>query len=1030
MRNLSGVVTATGCLLLLAVQTAFAADPSPKVDFEKQIRPLLKQHCYDCHSQDAEESGLRVDYGASLIGGGDRGPAVVPGKRDESLLYLSLKGAGKIPRMPHELPPLKPAEIELIGRWIDEGGSIPKAEQTLQSVDQSSDHWSFQPIRRPEPPEVKQRDWVRNPIDAFILHRLEAQQLKPSPEADRSTLIRRLSLDLTGLPPSVEQVQEFLADTGPGAYERLVDRLLASPHYGERWARHWLDVARYADSNGFTIDGPRSIWKYRDWVINAINQNMPFDQFVKEQLAGDLLKEPTTEQLIATGFHRNTLINQEGGTNPEQFRVEAVVDRVNTTGAAFLGLTVGCAQCHKHKYDPITQRDFYQLYAIFNSTADINSAPPTLSLPTDEQQAEQTELKQEIAELTKQLTERKQELEPEFAAWKAMIQQNVQQSEQQWTILPAEKMKSVHGATITELEDHSLLVGGKIPAFDTYVVETAVIPDGTSGLRLEVLTHESLPRKGPGWAGNGNFVLDEVTVEMAQQSESGWSEFKPVKLVQATADHSQDKFPASYLVDGDPKTGWAINTSKGNMNVDRRAILKLKEPIAAKQPVKLRVTLTHTRNAKYNVGRFRLAATSVDPQVLNVKPEILAILKQPADKWDAKQKTTVEEAFHQSDSKWLALNQKLSKQKAAQTKLNKAIVTTMIMRELPEPRETHILLRGNFLAPGALVSPGVPAVLPALPDGVTSPSRLDLANWLTSPEQPLTARVTVNRYWQRFIGRGLVETENDFGTQGTAPSHPELLDWLASEFMRLNWDMKQLHKLIVTSAAYRQTSDFNPANQEKDPRNLLLSRQNRFRMEAESIRDLFLTCSGLLTRKIGGPSVYPPQPEGIYVLTQNKKSWPEEQDEDRFRRGMYTYFWRSSPYPMLPTFDAPNSNTTCTRRVRSNTPLQALTLANDHSLFELTQGFAIRIMQEGPDYDEGRIREAFEICLSRAPSDRELNVMTGYLNEQRAHFKQSPKEAAQVASAKLPKQIDVIEAASWTAVARVLMNLDEFITRE
>ncbi|QDU05750.1 Planctomycete cytochrome C [Gimesia chilikensis] len=1030
MRNLSGVVTTAACILLIAVQTAPAADQKSQVDFEKQIRPLLKQHCYDCHSQGAEESGLRVDYGANLIKGGDRGPAVVPGKRDESLLYLSLKGEGKIPRMPHDLPPLKPSEIELIGRWIDAGGAIPASEQNLQTVDASTDHWSFQPIERPEPPQVKAKSWVRNPIDAFVLYRLEAQELKPSPEADRTTLIRRLSLDLTGLPPSVEQVQEFLADTKPGAYERLVDRLLASPHYGERWARHWLDVARYADSNGFTIDGPRSIWKYRDWVIDAINANMPFDQFVTEQLAGDLLPNPTTEQLIATGFHRNTLINQEGGTNPEQFRVEAVVDRVNTTGAAFLGLTVGCAQCHKHKYDPITQRDFYQLYAIFNSTADINSAPPTLPLPTEQQQTEQKELKQEIAKLTKQLEERKQALEPKFAAWKERLQQDLQQSEQQWSVLAPGSIQSKNGATLTVLEDISLLAGGKIPAFDTYVVETAAIPPGTSGLRLEVLTHESLPRKGPGWAGNGNFVLDEVTVEMAEQTEAGWSEFQPVKLIQATADHSQDKFPASNLVDGDPKTGWAINTGKGSMNVDRRAILKLKEPIEAKQPVKLRVTLTHTRNAKYNVGRFRLAATTVAPEVLNIKPEILAILKQPEDKWDAKQKTTVEEAFHQSDSQWLALNQQLTKQKAAQTKVNKAIVTTMIMRELPKPRETFILLRGNFLDPGAKVSPGVPAVLPALPEDVSQPTRLDLARWLTSEEQPLTARVTVNRYWQRFFGRGIVETENDFGTQGSDPTHPELLDWLASEFMRLHWDVKQFHKLIVTSATYRQASDFNPDHQEKDPRNLLLSRQNRFRMEAESIRDLFLASSGLLSRKIGGPSVYPPQPEGIYVLTQNKKSWPEEQNEDRYRRGMYTYFWRSSPYPMLPTFDAPNSNTTCTRRVRSNTPLQALTLANDHSLFELTQGFALRILQEGPPYDEGRIRAAFEICLSRAPSDRELEVMTGYLQEQRAQFKQSPEAAAQVAADDIPKQIDVIEAASWTAVARVLMNLDEFITRE
>ncbi|HAH47996.1 MAG TPA: hypothetical protein DCM07_24710 [Planctomycetaceae bacterium] len=1030
MRDLLRHVTATVLITTAMVHSGFAADNKVGIDFEKQIRPLLKQYCYDCHSQDAEESGLRLDYGANILKGGDRGPSVIPGKKSDSPLFQSLTGQGKIPRMPHDMPPLKPEEINLIGEWIEQGGHIPESESVLTQSQVSSEHWAFQPIKRPAVPVVTQQDWVRNPIDAFILQGLNQNKLTPSEEAERHTLIRRLSLDLTGLPPTVEQVQAFLADTETGAYERLVDQLLASPHYGERWARHWLDVARYADSNGFTIDGPRSIWKFRDWVIKAINDNMPFDQFVTEQLAGDLLPQPATEQLIATGFHRNTLINQEGGTNPEQFRVEAVVDRVNTTGAAFLGLTVGCAQCHKHKYDPLTQRDFYQLYAIFNSTADINSAPPTLALPTDEQKTRQTELKQQIAMLTKQLAEQEKLLAPEFETWKASIQQTFNDDKQHWSVLKAQDAISENGATITILEDQSLLVGGKIPNNDVYRVETENIPPETTGLRLEVLTHESLPKKGPGWAGNGNFVLDEVIVEVAKKTGDLWTDFEPVKLVQATADHSQNKFPASYLIDGDLKTGWAINVSQGNMNVNRRVLFSLQSPLQHSEPMKLRVTLTQTRDAKYNVGRFRISTTTIAPSVFNVDPGLLDILKVPEEKRDAKQKTSIKEAFHKSNPEWVELNQRLTKQKTEQTRLNKDIVTTMVMKELPKPRETFILLRGNFLAPGAPVSPDVPAVLPPFPQEVKEPTRLDFARWLTSPEQPLTARVTVNRYWQRFFGRGIVETENDFGTQGTPPTHPQLLDWLASEFMRLKWDVKQLHKLIVTSATYRQASDFRSEYQEQDPRNLLLSRQNRFRMEAESIRDLFLASSGLLTRKIGGPSVYPPQPEGIYVLTQNKKSWPEEQDADRFRRGMYTFFWRSSPYPMLPTFDAPNSNTTCTRRVRSNTPLQALTLANDQSLFELIQGLALRILQEGPDYDEGRLRQAFQICLSRTPADHELEVLTRYLNEQRAWFKKSPHQAKQVAASDLPEEIEIAEAASWTAVARVLMNLDEFITRE
>lgn len=1025
-RHLMTVVFA----MLAIVQTGIAAEKEKDINFEKQIRPLLKQHCYDCHSQGGEESGLRLDYGANILKGGDRGPAVIPGKSIESPLFLSLSGQGNIPQMPHDLPALKQVEIALIQKWIDQGAKIPEAEQTLKVTQKTSDHWAFHTIKQPKLPVVKQQKWVRNPIDRFILSRLEQKQLKPSQEAERSTLIRRLSLDLTGLPPSLKEVQTFLADKQPDAYERLVDRLLASPHYGERWARHWLDVARYADSNGFTIDGPRSIWKYRDWVIKAVNENMPFDQFVTEQLAGDLLPNPTTDQLIATGFHRNTLINQEGGTNPEQFRVEAVVDRVNTTGAAFLGLTVGCAQCHKHKYDPITQRDFYQLYAIFNSTADINSASPTLPLPTAKQKVKQQDLKKEVANFTKQLAGRKKSLKLEFQQWKREIQQSLQSNNQHWSNLKTRTATSQNGATITVLEDRSLLVGGKIPNNDTYVIETTTIPSGTTGLRLEVLTHDSLPKMGPGWAANGNFVLDEVTVDVTRQTKSGWSKFESVGLSHASADHSQEKFPASYLVDGDLKTGWAINVKKGNMNVNRHAIIRLKEPLTSSGPMRLRVMLKQTRDSKYNVGRFRLSTTTVHPRVLNIDTAVAAILKQPEEKWNAKQKTTLEQAFYQSDAQWSDLNQQLTKLKSEQTKLNKSIVTTMVMKELPKPRETFILLRGNFLSPGARVTPGVPAVLPPMPPAVKSPTRLDFAKWLTSKQQPLTARVTVNRYWQRFFGKGLVETENDFGTQGTMPSHPQLLDWLAHKFMRADWNVKGLHRLIVTSAAYRQTSDFNQKYQERDPRNLLLSRQNRFRLEAESIRDLFLASSGLLTRKIGGPSVYPPQPEGIYVLTQNKKSWPEEKGENRYRRGMYTYFWRSSPYPMLPTFDAPNSNTTCTRRVRSNTPLQALTLANDQSLFELIQGFAVRIVQEGPGYDEGRLRQAFQICLARTPTDHELEVLVRYLSEQRTYFEKSKQEAAAVAAKKLPEQVTVAELASWTAVARVLMNLDEFITRE
>jgi mono/diheme cytochrome c family protein len=831
--------------------TSRGDDASPSVDYANDIKPILTRHCTSCHGAEKQKSGLRVDNPKLAIQGGDSGPAIEPGKSADSLLFQAISGAEGVSVMPPQgQPRLKPEEIALIKAWIDQGAKVPQedpgaAEKTTQQ--KGANHWAFRPIVRPAVPKVVNDHWIRNPIDAFILARLEKESIHPSPEADRVTLIRRLYFDLLGLPPTAAEVDAYLSDSNPDAYERLVDRLLASPHYGERWGRHWLDLARYADSNGFTRDFARSIWKYRDWVIDATNRDLPFDQFAIEQIAGDMLPGATTEQLIATGFHRNTLINEEGGTDPEQFRVESVVDRVNTTGVTFLGLTVGCAQCHEHKYDPITQREYYQLFAFLN-----NAEEPKLDVPTPDQLAtgmvqKREEVRRQIADLEKQFAQQAEQFQKSLDAWE--------------------------GALTDE-------------------------------------TRKKLPPE----------VLNAVNLAVVMRSDQNKKDL---------ADYYR-KLP------------------------EARTAYPVLEEIA-----KLR---------------------SIEP----------------------------------------------------------VFTTTMIMQERPQPRETFIHVRGDFLRKGARVEPGIPAALPGLPEGTQSANRLDFARWLVSPRNPLTPRVTVNRIWQRYFGRGIVETENDFGTQGIPPTHPELLDWLAVEFMSASgstgpqtaWSLKRFHKLIVTSATYRQSSNHRSDLQEIDAGNRLYARQSRLRLDAEVIRDVALAAGGLFNPTVGGPSVYPPQPDGVFDFTQDKKPWNTAIGPDRYRRGMYTYLWRSSPYPAMTVFDFPDANVTCTRRNRSNTPLQSLTLANDQQFVEIAQGLAQRVLTAAVSDDAARLRYAFRACLAREPNDAERSRLLKLLTQQRTEFAANLKEAERLTPSLVRVQANVQEFAAWTAVARVLLNLDEFITRE
>jgi hypothetical protein len=800
---------------------AMAADP---VDFARDVRPILSDKCYSCHGPDAgtREGELRLDVldpKEGPLAARDGYSIVAPGNLEDSLLIARVTSDDDEVRMPPSTSNrrLTPEQVDTLKRWVEQGAQWGTRK-----------HWSFEKPVRPGVPEVAGEAWPRNAIDRFILARLEKEGVKPSAEATRETLLRRAALDLVGLPPSPAELEAFAADSSEGAFTKQVDRLLASPHYGERQGRHWLDNARYADSNGYSHDYPRSIWPYRDWVINALNADMPFDRFTVEQLAGDMLPNATLSQRVATGFHRNTQINTEGGIDPEQFRVESVVDRVGTTATVFLGLTVACAQCHDHKFDPISQKEFFRLYAFFN-----NSDEPSLKVTGVTDAKEVQALKERVARL-----------------------------------------------------------------------EAAV-----------------------------------------KQKVAGWE------------------------------------------------------------------------------------AQLTDAQRATLKPDAMQALAVPADKRDDKQRNAILAALRSADNDFGAMADDLA---GVRKQLNEGATTLVMAERKKDPRKTNVFIKGDFTRPGDEVTPGVPAVLNPLK--VANPTRLDLARWITDPANPLTARVVVNRIWQQYFGRGLVETENDFGSQGAAPTHPELLDYLATELVANKWSLKHIHRLIVTSATYRQSSDARPDLEIVDPYNKLLARQSRVRLDAEVVRDVALASSGLLYPKLGGPSVFPPIPDGVMGLGQVRHEWRTSKGKDRYRRGLYTFTFRNSLHPSLATFDAPDGIAACTRRVRSNTPLQALNLLNDSAWQDFSRALAARALRDvsagGGGNDDDRVAYLFRLVTSRTPDADETRIVSGLLAKKRAEFRKQPNDADPIVAGDLPKGASKADFAAWTLAARAILNLDEAVTRE
>lgn len=1011
------------------------------------MKPLFQKHCVDCHGPEKQKAGLRLDTAKSAIQGGDSGAAITPGDAAKSLLFERITAADEDERMPPKGDPLPPEAIDSISAWIQAGAQGPPDESPDDAPRTRSSHWAFQPLLRPalpparaNPGSLSERDPESNvagaetAIDRFVRARLRRDSIEPAPEADPSTLIRRLSLDLTGLPPAPDALDAYRNDTAPGAYERLVDRLLASPHFGEHWGRHWLDLARYADSDGYEKDRVRpNAWVYRDWVIDAFNDDMPFDEFTRQQLAGDLLPRGGLAAKVATGFHRNTLTNTEGGVDQEEFRCKANVDRTSTTSTIWLGLTVGCAECHTHKFDPITQREFYQLYAFFDAVQekDIPAPPPDEWARYQAALADWTSARREIEFARDAYFE--SDLSDARTAWEARVAATAST----WHQAVPVAAHAANGTTLTPLPDGTVEAGGPSPNTEIYTVEFEVPPWEIAAIRLEPVPAVG-DTAGPGRTGHGNFVLSEFSAVLIQDAAES-----PLPIRSARSDYSQAKYPAENSIDGDRSTGWAI----GGAILDPHAIVfSLEHPARVGEAgrssgARLRLVIDQSHGTMHTIDRIRVAFSNTPlTETPNPVPvDVIQISAIPVDERTEEQRLRVDE-YYRGHVDPTALDFKDQLARHDKRKPSAPTRKARTLAENPNPPLTRIHLRGDFLRKGEPVEPGTLSVLhPFHPrQDSTRPNRLDLADWLMAPENSLTPRVTVNRLWAQLFGAGLVKTVDDFGTRGDLPSHPELLDWLASEYRRLGWSRKALIKTIVMSATYRQTSKHRTDLVDLDPTNRLLARQNRFRLSAEGVRDAWLTASGLLDATIGGPSIRPPLPADIAALGYaNSVQWNTSPGGDAYRRGLYIHFQRTVPYPMLVTFDAPDRNATCARRERSNTPLQALTLLNGPVFQEAARALAHRIHDAESASGEEKLRIAFRLCFSRDPDRDEMTVLKTLIERQQPIFETDAARRSLVTgitrddeTLESKSTTATVELAQWVTIARTLLNLDEFITRE
>ncbi len=1007
-------------------------------NFNDSILPILSSRCFKCHGPDesAREAELRFDVphdATAELPSGHR--AIVAGDASASELIRRVTSDDPKYRMP---PPsegdrLASSEIDLLRKWIESGA-------------QRRTHWSFVAPKRHSLPNVPNERWQRHPMDRFVGAKLQEAGLTPAPQASRHTLIRRVSLDLTGLPPTLEQVQQFVNDDRPEAYEQLVNRLLDSPHFGERWATVWLDQARYADTKGYEADRHRTMWPYRDWVIRAINDDMPFDQFTLEQIAGDLLEQPTQDQLVATAFHRNTMTNDEGGTDDEEFRVAAVMDRGNTTMQVWMGLTMGCAQCHPHKFDPITQREYYEFYAFFNQTQDADrmDEAPTLSVLSPEQLNNMKALQDQLVSVRNEVAAAVEMIDYQDPGDPGPPDRTVRLDEPRdfvWIDDRAPTGSIEHRAggprhwPWVDILKQSPSRGQRsawltASGFDQFFCTDALVPlvigEGDRLFAHVFLDEDNPPRevmlqfysKRKPW-GHRAFWGENI-IELGQDATG--ERLRIGDLPATGAWYRLDVAAADVgLIPGDHVTGWAFTQQGGRVGWDKAGL-----------------------TTKTPQGDAMLRSQAAwEARVLQTSPAHLAMDIQEIVALQAEQRTDVQHDTlrrhylqHIRAAPGRDLLLLTSKQQGIADEINAVAKTApsipiMREREADKQRTTHVLTLGNFLNPGEKVEPGVPRSLHAMP-AILPKTRLGLAQWLVSRDNPLTARVTVNRIWSRIFGAGLVLTEEDFGTRGLPPSHPQLLDYLALELMDSSWSLKALCRLIVTSRTYQQSSVVEQRKLEYDPENRLLSRGARYRLSAEIIRDQALAVAGLLSDKMYGPSVYPPQPEGIWQIIYSDARWETSEGEDRYRRALYTYWRRTSPYPSMITFDAPSREFCVPHRVRTNTPLQVLITLNDPVFVEASQALARRIVAQGTSDPHDQARFALELCLCRPAKQTEVDRLVALYDTERAVYSERPDDAALLANhpdSTVLAHDDAPRLAAWTVVANVILNLDEFLNR-
>ena len=1050
--------------LALSLVFGFTLSAAPAVDFNRDVRPVLSENCFQCHGPDEKRrmAGVRLDTKDGAFGQTKAGSLIVPGDPEKSVLFQRINHADKSRKMPPVASNrvLTPKQIEVVREWIQQGA----AWQT---------HWAFAPVKNPDLPAVKTTAAVRNPIDNFIQSRLEREQISPSREADRRTLLRRLSFDLTGLPPTVQDIKAFVEDRSPDAYEKQVDRLLGSKHYGERMAMDWLDVARYADSHGFHIDSHRDMWPWRDWLIGAFNSNLSFDKFTKLQLAGDLMPEAGVEGKIASGFNRNHMINFEGGAIADEYLVEYVADRAETTANAWLGLTVGCARCHSHKYDPISHKEYYQFFAFFNNVDEkgldgrTGNAKPILRLPTPEQERQEAELKAALKGRESALESK--EVVEEIAAWRAnLVSKPAPIPRDDLTAhydfdgsLADSSGRYQHGRTLkgdpafaagrvsgsVSLDGQTLMTLGSAGSFERDKPFTLAfwLRYGGSKQPMPILQKLESPEGRRGW----EMWFDEpvlvdiqkraarVSVRLSSQWPASAVELRTrERVTQGEWNH------VAVVSDGSGQASGLklyINGTAAETDVLKDA---LSGPITTTAELLIGVKEPDAKPFVGGLDDLRFYArplTSADVKATAIDYPIQSLLSGVAGKPSA----TDEERVRQYYLRFVAAAER--KQQYAELleyrekleALDKQVVTTMVMSELEKPRDTFVLARGDYRNRTDKVEPGTPAVLPPLAAEGRA-SRLHLAEWLVNPAHPLTARVAVNRYWQMYFGTGLVKTAENFGSQGEPPSHPELLDWLASEFIRSGWDVKAMQRLIVTSAAYRRASEVSPTLLEKDPENRLLARGPRHRLSAEMIRDNALAVSGLLNEAIGGKSVFPYQPPGLWEEMAfgdgfSMQTYNQSHGPDLYRRSMYTFWKRTSPPAQFATFDAPDREKCTARRTTTNTPLQALVLLNDPTYLEAARTIAGRIVKEGGKSDKRRAELAFELATLRPATDPELRLLMRLAKQQTTYFRGASKEAEALlknGESAYDATLSPTELAAWTVVASAILNLDETVSKE